>query len=316
MKHFFKTLIKLTACSAIAMYAVNKFIESSSAIWNLLKVNHGSYYNWRHGKVFYKKTGSGSPLLLLHDLNPTSSSLEWEKLVDEFSKEHTVYTIDLLGCGRSDKPNLTYSNFLYVQLISDFTKEIIKEKTDIAATGKSDSFVITAANLHPELFGTLFLVNPESFGTAMVCPCKQSKFAKALLYCPLLGTTLYYLLTRRDQIEYDFAENYFYNPFHISSKLKRAYYESAHLSGGRGRYLYGNLKGNYVNFDIRHALSSLKCPVYLLFGSKQENAQKIASGYQKINPAVQCRFIEKTKMLPQLEAPEQFMAAIKTCHTL
>ena len=55
-------------------------------------------------------------------------------------KDHTVYTIDLLGFGRSEKPNLTYTNYLYVQLVTDFIQNIIGEKTDIIASNESISF--------------------------------------------------------------------------------------------------------------------------------------------------------------------------------
>lgn len=306
MKHRLKTLLKLTACTTIAMYVVNKFIESTATVRHFLTMHCGNYFSWRYGKIFYKKIGSGSPVLLIHDLHPASSSQEWEEVIDSLSKQHTVYAIDLLGCGRSDKPNITYSNFLYVQLISDFAREIIKDKAIVISTGKSDSFVITTANMYPELFDDLYLVNPEGFGKASVCPDKRSKAMKAILCCPILGTFVYYLLTSRSQMEYDFAEKYFYNPFHLPSKTIHMYYESAHLSSGRGRFLCGSLAGNFVNLDIRYALSKLNHPVHLIFGDKMDHADKIAACYQKINPMVTYSFIEKTKMLPQLEAPKQF----------
>ena len=65
--------------------------------------------------------------LLIHDLTPSSSAYEWSKMIDELAESHTVYALDLLGCGRSDKPSITYANYLYVQLITDFAKQVIKE---------------------------------------------------------------------------------------------------------------------------------------------------------------------------------------------
>ena len=52
----------------------------------------------------------GTPVLLIHDLSPLSSSYEWCRYAKKLEKQHTVYTIDLLGCGRSEKPYLTYTN--------------------------------------------------------------------------------------------------------------------------------------------------------------------------------------------------------------
>ena len=77
--------------------------------------------------------------MLVHDLEPASSSYEWHEVRKRLAKNHTVYTIDLLGFGRSEKPNLTYTNYLYVQLLSDFIKSEIGHRTDILATGDAAS---------------------------------------------------------------------------------------------------------------------------------------------------------------------------------
>ena len=101
------------------MHTVNKLVYYISTVDNLLDYNKYNYYEWRFGKIAYKKQGTGTPILLIHDLNVGSSFYEWNNIVNHLSKTNTVYTIDLLGCGCSDKPNFTYTNFLYVQMISD-----------------------------------------------------------------------------------------------------------------------------------------------------------------------------------------------------
>ena len=88
----------------------------------------------------------------------------------KLEKKHTVYTIDLLGCGRSDKPNLTYTNYLYVQLITNFIKDVIGEKTDVIATGTSSSFTVMACNMEKNLFKKLILINPEDLKDSAKTP--------------------------------------------------------------------------------------------------------------------------------------------------
>jgi len=86
----------------------------------------------------------------------------------------TVYTIDLLGCGRSEKPDLTYTNYLFVQLISDFIKSEIGHRTDVIATGNSGTFVIMACDHNPELFDRLLLINPQSISACSHLPGKYA----------------------------------------------------------------------------------------------------------------------------------------------
>jgi hypothetical protein len=147
MKSTNKKLVTISALAggtAIAIHLLNKVITESAVAKNILFSNETDYYKWRYGDIYYSKTGSGDPILLIHDLTPSGSSYEWIKIIDELSESHTVYTMDLLGCGRSEKPAMTYTNYLYVQLIADFIKEVITCPTDVIATGLSTSFVITA----------------------------------------------------------------------------------------------------------------------------------------------------------------------------
>lgn len=310
MKQRLKTLLKLAIWTSIVLYFANKFIESSASIRHLMKTSKGDFYHWRHGKIFYTVCGNGSPVLLIHDLNPSSSQKEWKEVISSLSKNHTVYAVDLLGCGRSEKPTITYTTYLFVELISDFIKDMIGETTDIIATGMSGSFVIMTAKLHEDLVDNIHLVNPESIERLNLIPDMRSKIAKAILDCPLLGVSVYYMLMSRSQLEYDFCEKYLYNPFHTSSKIVDTYYESAHLNRGNGRYLLASLNGNYLNFDIRFGLSNIKNNINLIFGNECPNAEAIADTYSDYNPNISCSFVDKTKMLPQMEAPDKFLKVI------
>ena len=79
-------------------------------------------YSSRFGDIFYTKKGHGTPLLLIHDLKCAASAAEWDSIIDSLAENHTVYALDLLGCGRSEKPKMTYTNYIYVQLINNFIK--------------------------------------------------------------------------------------------------------------------------------------------------------------------------------------------------
>ena len=194
MKKQIRNLLVLTSLTAISIHFMNRFISISSTVKNLLKTEYGKFYDWKYGKIFYSKMGKGSPVLLLHDLDPASSSLEWNRISKSLSKKHTVYSIDLLGCGRSDKPNLTYTNFLYVQLITDFIKDVIHEKANLIASGSSCSFSIMSCNMDPEYFKKIILVNPEQLSDLAKTPSKRKNAQKFLIDLPSIGTMFYNIL--------------------------------------------------------------------------------------------------------------------------
>ena len=132
MKHSKKlvTLSVLTTMSGAAIYFLNKTLDTAAVRKNLLASAEKEIFSWQFGDIFYTKKGTGTPMLLLHDLHCASSGREWQYIEDTLAQDHTVYTLDLLGCGRSDKPAITYTNFLYVQLIVTFIKQGEKGEYD------------------------------------------------------------------------------------------------------------------------------------------------------------------------------------------
>lgn len=310
MKKRLETLLKLGIFAGIVMYFANKFVESSALLRKLLKINSGYYYNWKHGSIYYTKQGHGDPLLLIHDLYPSSSSAEWNEVIEDLSQSHTVYAIDLPGCGRSAKPHITYVNYFYTQLLSDFVTDVIQEPTAVTATGISSSFATMAAHLYPDNFTKLTFINPQSPSQLAMIPSNTAKFTKSIMNCPILGTFLYYIFCSENEIEYNFTEEYFYNPFLVSSKVMHTYYESAHWNQGSGRFLLASLHGNYINANVNLAFSSLTQDTQLIFGKELANAENIAASYQKLNPVIKVSYISKTKMLPHLEAPAKFLSLL------
>lgn len=300
-------LFALLLFAAAVIYAINKLIMKTATAKQLLKKQDSAVYSWRFGNIHYTKTGTGSPVLLLHELSPCSSSYEWHRLIKTLSSRHTVYCPDLPGCGLSDKQKLTYTNFYYVQFIVDFTKTIIGSTADIMATGLSASFAVTACNYEPEFFRKLILVNPADIHRLTCIPTKRSKMQKAILECPLTGTFIYNTIVGKEKIRKEFCERLFFDSSAVREEYIDTYYESSHWGGFSGKYLYSSIIGNYVYLDIRHALQSINQDIVILGGSGQEGIENTISLYQEVNPAVESVIIPETRHLPHLEAPEKIL---------
>ena len=175
MKKSTKCILFTLGVSIAGIYTYNKFIEHTASKKNLLSDKDGEYYDWKYGNIFYTKEGNGSPVLLVHDTDASSSSAEWNKLYSRLVKHHTVYAIDLLGCGRSDKPALEYTNYLYTQMLQGFVKDVIQEKAIVIASNISTSFVVMANHLDNSLFKKIILINPAPLHQLDMIPDDLSK---------------------------------------------------------------------------------------------------------------------------------------------
>ena len=311
MKKSTKFLLLTLGASTATIYTYNKFIEKTASQKNLLSDKNGQYYNWKYGNIFYTKIGTGSPVLLIHDTNSASSTIEWNKIVSRLAKNHTVYAIDLLGCGRSDKPALEYTNYLYTQMLLSFMEEVIEEKTIVIASNISSSLVIMANHLDDHLFEKIILINPTPLKQLDMIPDDLSKLKKKIIELPFIGTFIYNRMNSMEGIDYSFRNRYLTKPQLISSNIEDSYYEAAHKNGSNGRYLYSSLLGNYVNNSITHALKSLSTPT-LIIGSVEMSKYTLAlDDYHKVNNALKIIRINNGSLYPHMEIPEKITSLIE-----
>ncbi len=304
------TAVLLSAGTAAGTALVNRYIKMAAISNNLLIQNEPMCYKWRLGDIYYTKTGSGKPLLLVHDLDYASSGAEWELLIPLLREHYTVYTLDLLGCGRSEKPNLTYTNYLYVQMISDFIKSEIGHRTNVIATGSSSSFITMACGYDQDLFDRIMFINPESFLSCSQIPGNAAKLYKLILDIPVLGTLLYHIAASRSEITRLFKERYYFNPYDLNTVVVDKYHEAAHL-GDTPKAVYASVRCNYTKCNISRSLEKINNSIYILGGLAEPEIDETVKEYTECNPAIETSLIPASGHLPQLERPEEVSRAIR-----
>ena len=86
------SLLALTSGAAAATSLINRYIRFSAVTKKLLTELHPLCFKWRFGNIYFTKTGSGKPLLLIHDFHFASSGCEWSPIIGELKKTlHRLY---------------------------------------------------------------------------------------------------------------------------------------------------------------------------------------------------------------------------------
>ena len=292
------------------MHIFNRALHYISTSDNFLEEEKYEHYEWRFGNISYKKKGSGTPLLLIHDLNVCSSSYEWNKVVNILSKKYTVYTIDLLGCGCSDRPLLTYTNFLYVQLITDFIKHVIGEKADVIVSGESSAFVLMACSNDSTIIDRVVMINPQNIVTLAKIPTKRFKMIKHILTSPIIGTFIYNIKINKRTISRYMASSCYYDQNKISEKDILVSVESSQKDKTHSKYLYACQRSRYTNANVLCCLTKLNNSIFIITGNSNPENTLAAGQYQNHLPSIEIIGIDKTKKYPHIERPEEFIEQI------
>ena len=311
MNKKFATTVILSGSSIAAMHVINRIHTSICTAKSLLNNSENRYYEWRFGKIRYQKKGSGSPLLLIHDLTVGSSNYEYHRLINNLTGNHEIYSIDLLGYGLSDKPSMTYTSDLYEQLISDFILNVIKRKTSVVVSGESVPFVIAACHNNPDIFNKLICINPLSLYLQNQIPSQQTKLMKFFLEIPILGTFTYHVLTNRVTLEKSFQNQHFLRCDEIMDKYISNYLEAAYAGGYNSKFAFASYVGKYMSMNILHELKEINNSILMIGGEKEEDIKTTIENYKYYNPAIEEVYIPNTKHLPQLETPDEILEQIK-----
>lgn len=307
MKKYKKLLNAGIISSALLLttWGLNKLIFLRAGIKDMLFCENKHQYSWRFGNIFYTKKGSGSPILLIHELKCTASAAEWKFLINQLSKEHTVYALDLIGCGRSEKPKMTYTNYIYVQLINNFIKDVIGTRADVITSGSSSSIAIMGCYSEPELYHHIMMVNPLSMKEMAKYPKANHKTLKTLIELPLIGTTIYNMITSYRSIFKDYKNKILYPDMNIQKQVDTMY-EASHLGGPSARYLYASERSHFTNINILHALKKLNHSICIIGGKDEKNIQETLEDYVYCNPSIETELMDNCMQYPHIEQPEAF----------
>jgi pimeloyl-ACP methyl ester carboxylesterase len=264
---------------------------------------------WRGHRIAFTRQGEGTPVLLVHGLHAGASSLEWRHTVPALAQRHTVFTVDLLGFGRSDRPAARYTPGLYQALLGDVLSRVVGESCAVVASSLSAAHLIALAARDPRHIAAMALIAPT--GVAHLRDPKPSGSAatRRLLNAPIVGNTIYNRLTSsvsmREFLEASYADDRLVTPAMVAS-----YVRAARQPGGR--HAVAALMSGGLNVDVRAALRRVRQPTLMLWGDlARQNSVQNAHAFRVIKRDLEWTLIQEAGDLPHDERPNEANAALR-----
>lgn len=293
-----------------AAAAYNAFARKDiDKLTNLIGGEEGGF-EWRGRRIAFTRRGEGPPLLLLHGINATAWSYEWIDNVDHLARGNTVYTIDLLGFGRSDRPAIRYSARLYISLISDFVHQVIGEPCILVASSISGAYAIVLAARDPQRFPALALIAPTGLVRLNKVSGVGGEAGRLAVDAPIVGTAMFNALVSRRNIT-AYLEKTYADDTIVTKELVDIHYWASHQRGARhapAAFFTGQL-----NIDVHNALRRLSQPALLIWGQEGSAAPlEEFRGFRSLKPDFQMSVLSPAGDLPHDERPDDFNVILST----
>ena len=122
-------------------------------------------------RYIFTKEGSGEKILfLLHGGGEDSALLSWWGMMKNFTREYTVYAPDLLGYGKSDKPDIQGEKFYvtHIEALNEIADQLEAHEFYLAGLSMGGAIAIGYGLKYPEKVKALFPIS--SWGVTQVLP--------------------------------------------------------------------------------------------------------------------------------------------------
>ena len=225
-------------------------------------------WQWQGNSIHYVQAGARvagkPPLLLVHGFG--ASTDHWRKNVQGLASEWEVWAIDLLGFGRSAKPDIVYSGSLWQQQLNDFIKEVVGQPTVLAGNSLGGYASLCVAANHSENVRGLILLNsagPFSDTESNRQPNLAQKLLRSVLLQPW-ASYLLFLYTRQPKTIRKTLEKVYLDRSAITEQLIEDIRRPS-LDAGAAKVFASVFKSpRGENVDI--LLQKLSCPLLMLWG--------------------------------------------------
>lgn len=225
-------------------------------------------WQWQGHSIHYVQAGARvtgkPPLLLVHGFG--ASTDHWRKNVQGLAAEWEVWAIDLLGFGRSAKPDIVYSGNLWQQQLNDFIEEVIQQPTVLAGNSLGGyASLCVGANCPSNVAGLILLnsAGPFSDTESNRSPNLAQKLVRSILLQPW-ASYLLFLYTRQPKTIRKTLEKVYLDRSAVTDQLIEDIRRPS-LDAGAAKVFAAVFKSpRGENVDI--LLEKLSCPLLMLWG--------------------------------------------------
>lgn len=255
-----------------------------------------------------------APLILLHGFG--ASIGHWRHNLEVLGEHHTVYALDLLGFGASEKASVKYQIYLWVEQVYDFWRTFIRQPVVLVGNSIGSLVALAAAARHPEMVQSMVMMSlpdPSLEQEAIPEPLRPVvAVIKSLVASPPLLKTLFRVI-RRPSFVRRWAAIAYANPNAVTDELVDILVGPAYDRRAAQAFssIFRAMTSAQFSPSVKTLLPTLNIPMLLIWGQQDRMVPpKLADQLTKYNPNLQLLKLNNAGHCPHDECPEQVNQAI------
>ncbi|MDZ8054972.1 MAG: alpha/beta fold hydrolase [Aulosira sp. ZfuVER01] len=272
-------------------------------------------YTYIRSAQNYQKT---IPLILLHGFG--ASIGHWRHNLEVLAEHHTVYALDMLGFGASEKASVNYSIEMWVEQVYDFWKAFIRQPAILIGNSNGSLISLAAAAAHPEMVrGIVMMSLPDPSLEQEAIPARLRPILmpiittiKKIVASPVVLKPVFHFV-RQPSILRRWASLAYANPAAITDELIDILAGPPQDRGSARAFsaLFKAAMGVNFSPSVKTVLPTLTIPMLLIWGQKDRFIPPaLANQFAHYNEKLQLLNLEDVGHCPHDESPEQVNQAI------
>lgn len=270
------------------------------------------WHGWHIRYTFERKQevnqNEDIPVLLLHGFG--ASLCHWRHNIPVLKQRNSVYALDFLGFGASEKTYTNYGIDLWSELVYDFCHRFIGKPCIIVGNSIGSLIGLNTVVKYPSLAKALVMISlPDINGRREIIPSFLQPFLTTLenlVANPLLIRLIFYLVRQPSIIRSSLKVAYV-NHHNLDEELINIISQPPQDKGAAKALIAITKSVRDFSFSVKDLLPQVNIPMLLLWGKCDRivpplNAEKLV----KLNPLLELKLLENLGHCLHDEAPESF----------
>ena len=253
--------------------------------------------------TYVETLGQGSPVVLVHGIGGGSSTFQYRKNAAALADAgYRVYALDLLGFGRSSRPDIRYTQDLLVGQMVSFL-ETLPESAAVVANGLSAAYAVRIAVERPGLIDKLVLITPTGYGR-LSRPQNAETVAAFEQFRGFLGGVLNTFLLEPGTQRLFLLDAYA-GPESLTPEVLESYDDNLRVENARW-VIFSFVSGN-LDQSVRAFWPQVRQATLILWGDEATNTPiGDAQDFIEARPETTLLPVRGTKLLPNEDRPKIF----------